>query len=271
MKDIPWDKDKAIKMQQDEIGRLEGVIKQQMDHDAGVIARLKTEVSRLLTRISDQDHIIGQLTGNVEGYAMRCHQLTEEKHGAYTERDKCVSLIARIAQAMGLPAGIERHPDDDQTWDDEWRNIIRIDLPAGQVSWHIRDDELPLFSFLQPYNGEWDGHDTEEKYRRVLSCENDRIGERLRAEAASHIAMLRHSFDIVSENTSEDDPTNPLYDLVDEIDGYIATCDTAGADLLDRMRKMEKVCEATKEWLSCHTLLAQRDLAIALAELKGGE
>lgn len=155
-----WDRDKAIKMQQDEI-------------------------DRLIRRISDQDHIIGQLTGNVEGYAMRCRQLEGEKHGAYAERDKCVSLIARIAVAMGLPAGLDQHPAEDQAWDNEWRNIIRIELPAGQVSWHIRDNELPLFSFLKPYNGEWDGHDTEEKYRRVLSCENDRIGERLQAEAAA--------------------------------------------------------------------------------------
>ena len=44
-----------------------------------------------------------------------------------------------------------------------------MDLPNGQVSWHIPDSELPLFDFLFPYAGEWDSHTAEEKYERVVN------------------------------------------------------------------------------------------------------
>ena len=61
--------------------------------------------------------------------------------------------------------------------------IVFIDLPTGQVSWHIHDSEFPMFDHLQwhPrasternkwYSGKkaapiWDGHTTEEKYERL--------------------------------------------------------------------------------------------------------
>ncbi len=49
------------------------------------------------------------------------------------------------------------------------RNIIVIYLetPSGthQVSWHIHDDELPLFEWLPLKENAWDGHTTDEKYK----------------------------------------------------------------------------------------------------------
>lgn len=92
--------------------------------------------------------------------------LVEQKDSVYAERNKCVALIARMALALGLEAGLKEH--EGENWDDDWRNIVFIDLPSGQVSWHIHDSELPLFWFLSEYKGEWDGHTTEEKYRRVI-------------------------------------------------------------------------------------------------------
>lgn len=84
----------------------------------------------------------------------------------YKERDMCVALIARLALALGYDAGIGRHVGEE--WEDDWRNIIFIDLPSGQVSWHIHDSELEWFQFLPEYKGSWDGHTTEQKYQRVL-------------------------------------------------------------------------------------------------------
>jgi len=50
----------------------------------------------------------------------------------------------------------------------EWNWIVFIDLPAGQATWHIHDDELPRFSHLPRSTGrEWDGHTTAKKYDRV--------------------------------------------------------------------------------------------------------
>lgn len=90
-----------------------------------------------------------------------------QKNAAYAERDKCLVLMALMAQRLGLKVGIGRHVGAD--WDDDWRNILFIDLPAGQVSWHIHDSETSMFYFVGAYDGVWDGHTTEEKYQRVLT------------------------------------------------------------------------------------------------------
>lgn len=96
--------------------------------------------------------------------------LTEQKNAAYVERNKCVALVARMAVALGLEAGLGRHEEEDKSWEDDWRNIVFIELPTGQVSWHIHDSDLPMFNWLSGYEGGWDGHTTEEKYERVLAA-----------------------------------------------------------------------------------------------------
>ena len=87
----------------------------------------------------------------------------------YTERNMCVALLLRMALRLGLPAGLGQHKDvPGEEWDEEWRNVAFLDLPSGQVSWHIKVDEMKFFSGLPCYTGAWDGHSTAEKYRRVL-------------------------------------------------------------------------------------------------------
>ncbi len=91
--------------------------------------------------------------------------LKAQKDGAYLERNRCVALIAQMAIALGLKAGKARTAIEG--WSDDWHGCIYIDLPAGQVSWHYHDSQAFLFDALPAYEGKWDGHDTEEKYRRV--------------------------------------------------------------------------------------------------------
>lgn len=94
------------------------------------------------------------------------HDIERNKNNAYAERNKCLVLIALMAQRLGINVGIGRHIGEE--WEDDWRNILFIDLPSGQVSWHIHDSETYMFYFVGPYSGVWDGHDAEEKYRRVV-------------------------------------------------------------------------------------------------------
>lgn len=98
-----------------------------------------------------------------------CEQrLTEEKDGAYWERDQLVATLSRL-----YPAWLERHSDEDKEWEDEWRWIVFIEIPTqdsrpGQLSWHIHDSELPYFDHLKRRQGNsWDGHTKEEKYERL--------------------------------------------------------------------------------------------------------
>jgi hypothetical protein len=97
----------------------------------------------------------------------RTQELTEQKDGAYRERDRCVAGIAALAVRAGWSAWLAKHPPD-PSWDQDWVNIVFVELPSGQVSWHIHYTEVEWFSFL-PWMPErkWDGHTTPEKYERL--------------------------------------------------------------------------------------------------------
>jgi hypothetical protein len=86
------------------------------------------------------------------------------KNNAYAERNQLVAALSKL-----FPASLERHPEN-ESYEDDWRWIVFIDLPTGQVCWHIHDSELPLFAHLPRNAGrQWDGHDHEEKYRRLAA------------------------------------------------------------------------------------------------------
>lgn len=102
------------------------------------------------------------------------------KDQAYWERNQLVAALSKI-----FPAWLERHPDADKDWDDDWRTIVFIEIPTveleakfiqggfmikhkRQLSWHIHDSEKDWFNHLDWKEGNsWDGHSTEEKYRRL--------------------------------------------------------------------------------------------------------
>lgn len=87
-------------------------------------------------------------------------RLREALNGAYTERNCVVALLASV-----FPSGLKKTYIPD--WDEEWNGCVYVDLPTGQASWHFHDREAHLFSHLPPYEKEWDGHTTEEKYDRI--------------------------------------------------------------------------------------------------------
>lgn len=84
------------------------------------------------------------------------------KDAAYEGRNRVVAALARL-----FPSGVKRTAIEG--WSEDWHGCVYIDLPTGQVSWHFHDSQASLFDGLPPYAGEWDGHDTPEKYRRVAA------------------------------------------------------------------------------------------------------
>lgn len=108
----------------------------------------------------------------LEVYGQACldrgaDERNDAKEAAYHERDQCIALIARLLHALSSRVGLGKHDPADTSWESDWTNIIFLDLPTGQVSWHIHDSELHLFEGLPAYPQPWDGHTTPEKYRRV--------------------------------------------------------------------------------------------------------
>lgn len=105
------------------------------------------------------------LNRSVDVYILRemVDQLKIEKGRAYGERNMLVAALSKL-----FPASLERHQPENDDWEDDWRWVVIIDLPTGQVSWHIQDGELPMFDHLERNQGRvWDGHDTLEKYERL--------------------------------------------------------------------------------------------------------
>lgn len=94
-------------------------------------------------------------------------RLRVQKDAAYAERNQCVALLARMAQQLGCPVVVARHPAGDKGWEADWRTLLFIELPTGQVSWHFHDSEAPLLEDLPHGEASWDGHTTAQKYDRV--------------------------------------------------------------------------------------------------------
>lgn len=75
---------------------------------------------------------------------------------AYKDRYRLVLAAMHFATLAGLETGIAL----DQS-EPEWP-VIYIELPTGQVSWHMPQHAKP-----------WDGHTTETKYERIRAYEPD--------------------------------------------------------------------------------------------------
>ena len=102
----------------------------------------------------------------------------KERDAAYTERNRLVAALARLlgeihsAEPKRWPlfwavAWLAEHDPNDAGWDPEWRTIVFIQGPTGQLSWHLHDSDVPLFDGLPRGPNCWDGHTTPEKYERV--------------------------------------------------------------------------------------------------------
>lgn len=81
----------------------------------------------------------------------------------YRERAHLLSHLAAIYPSRLIRGADKEAPD--------WPVLfIHLPMPKGQVTWHISPDDLDLFEDISDQEDEWttwDGHSTEEKYRRL--------------------------------------------------------------------------------------------------------
>lgn len=123
-----------------------------------------TVTDKIAKALGLPSHTPANLPAQVAEVVAERNELGTQKDRAYSERNKLVAVLSML-----FPASLERHPEEDTSWEDDWRWIVFIDLPTGQASWHIHDSELPLFEHLPRDSGRaWDGHTTERKYARLL-------------------------------------------------------------------------------------------------------
>ncbi len=80
--------------------------------------------------------------------------------GVYRERAHLVALLAAL-----YPSHIGYTDPTEPDW-----AVVIIEAPTGQLSWHIAPGDMDLFGHVQATSRicrGWDGHSTDEKYRRL--------------------------------------------------------------------------------------------------------
>jgi len=78
---------------------------------------------------------------------------------AYEDRNLAVMLLARLALLQTWPMGVREDPAE-PGW-----SLLFIDLPCGQVSWHLPTEEI--VGKWPHYDKGWDGHSLWEKRQRL--------------------------------------------------------------------------------------------------------
>ena len=107
----------------------------------------QTELYLKLNRIED----------NMNRLLAENEKLIILRDAAYVERDACVALAARLAQAQGMTVGVVG------------TETVVVELPSGQVSWEFGASEAHLFEMLPPYTGEIEVLEPVDQYRRVMN------------------------------------------------------------------------------------------------------
>lgn len=101
-------------------------------------------------------NLIDSLHGNLEEFKK---MVTDP---IYKERNALVAFLTHL-----YPSWLSIDPDEDEK---EWRWVVFICGPAGQMSWHIHELDLPIFEHLKKEPNKWDGHTAEEKYLRLVDA-----------------------------------------------------------------------------------------------------
>lgn len=89
--------------------------------------------------------IVNELIRDAEG----------EERKAYKDRNAVVSVLTKLFPAYLCEDGVGY--------------AVTVELPSGQVGWHILDEDLHMFIHLKIKQNNFDGHSNEEKEQRLLS------------------------------------------------------------------------------------------------------
>lgn len=127
-------------------------------------------MEKFLQLHSDGRELVFEAYNQVPELVATADAMEDFKNAAYAERNRLLAGFVALSIKLGFKVWRAKHQDPD--WEDDWRSIIFIDLPTGQVAWHIHDSELSMFELLPDGDNNWDGHDTEEKYQRVINLRN---------------------------------------------------------------------------------------------------
>jgi len=97
---------------------------------------------------------VDSLLEETTAMSQACQQQREATDTAYTQRAIAAIAFAHTVLALGGSAGVGQDDREDQ--EDDWRVVLYIDTPAGQMSWHIAPLDQPMLEGLPAYEKPWD-------------------------------------------------------------------------------------------------------------------
>lgn len=131
-----------------------------------VLSTIRDEFDTLMTGKPLTEAESALLGDRVVGSRIKDAQ--ESRDRAYTERNR---LVAALSALPSVKAWLAYHPEEDTTWEDDWRTIVFIEALGMQMTWHVHRTDVALFAHLSRGENTWDGHTTEEKYARLAKLQ----------------------------------------------------------------------------------------------------
>lgn len=90
--------------------------------------------------------------------------LKSQLDGVYHERNMLAMLAAKTMLDLGLQAGV----GVDEAASPEWSHVLFIDVPNGQLSYHLAPHEVKQFRDQLPeYTQPWDGSSKDHHHRLI--------------------------------------------------------------------------------------------------------
>lgn len=147
----------AAEAERDRLSRGRETLIEEVDRLMGEKEDLSEELSKFRTKAQEAEAERDRLTAELA-------EMEQRKDAAYEERNRVVTVLSKL-----WPSHWCWHPEDDAEWSADWRTIICIHSPVGQLTWHIHLSQQHLFAHLPKGENHWDGHTTEQKYQRLES------------------------------------------------------------------------------------------------------
>lgn len=139
---------------------------------------------------------------------------------AYRERAHLVALLA---------AEYPSHIGHNDPFAPDWA-VVTVELPTGQGCWHISADDKDLFQHIPPtphYARGWDGHTTDEKYRRIRELAADTYTRRVAGTEAFLAAVEQHE----AEQPQDDGDVRAVRGLTQAASRMLGTWAEANDDM----------------------------------------
>lgn len=127
-----------------------------LDHYEAIQEHLSIMYDDMMENSDALETRVDNLQDKIEELNDEIYSQKNRINSAYTQRSIAAVAFAHTVLSLGGTAGVGRDNNEDKP--DEWRVVLYVDTPAGQMSWHIAPTDQYMLEGLPQYSGTWDGN-----------------------------------------------------------------------------------------------------------------